>query len=74
MPTIETLNEFLPEQKRLPLLNIDCLVNSTKYSSEENHNEITRETESNIYSMDNNQDDLRIKPVDEVAVVDRNNV
>uniref|UniRef100_A0A1I7VS31 BLOC-1-related complex subunit 5 n=1 Tax=Loa loa TaxID=7209 RepID=A0A1I7VS31_LOALO len=73
IPVTKTLNEILPEQKRLPLLDIDCLVNAKECSSEEKHNEIIRETESDTYSVDNNQDVLHIKPIDEVAVIDKNN-
>ncbi|VIO94696.1 conserved hypothetical protein [Brugia malayi] len=74
MPVINTLNEILPEHKRLPLLDIDCLVNATEVSSEERkHAEIIREIQGGTYLMDNNQDDVHIKPVDEVTVVDKNN-
>ncbi|VBB27192.1 unnamed protein product [Acanthocheilonema viteae] len=73
MSAVETLNEILPEQKRLPALDIDYLVNGTRSSLDGKHNKIIREIESNTCSVDSNQDDLHIKPVDEVAVVDKNN-
>ncbi|VDO38560.1 unnamed protein product [Onchocerca flexuosa] len=73
MPMAETLNDILPEQKRLPLLDIDYFKNGAEYSVQIKHSEIIRKIESGTYSIDNNQDDLHIKPVDEVAVVDKNN-
>ncbi|VDN93322.1 unnamed protein product [Brugia pahangi] len=67
MPVINTLNEILPEHKRLPLLDIDCLVNATEGSSEQRkHAGIIREIQGGTYLMDNNQDDVHIKPVDEM--------
>uniref|UniRef100_A0A0R3S263 BLOC-1-related complex subunit 5 n=1 Tax=Elaeophora elaphi TaxID=1147741 RepID=A0A0R3S263_9BILA len=68
MPAVETLNEILPEQKRLPLLNIDCLINVSNNSLDREQNEIIRKFESNTCSVDSNQDDLHIKPVDEVTM------
>ncbi|VDK81811.1 unnamed protein product [Litomosoides sigmodontis] len=43
---VETLNEVLPEQKRLPVLDIDRLVNATTSSLDSKHNGIIRETET----------------------------
>ncbi|OZC07287.1 hypothetical protein X798_05707 [Onchocerca flexuosa] len=68
MPVAETLNDILPEQKRLPLLDIDYFKNGAEYSVQIKHSEIIRKIESGTYSIDNNQDDLHIKPVDEVAM------
>ncbi|EJW87290.1 hypothetical protein WUBG_01800 [Wuchereria bancrofti] len=66
MSAANTLNEILPDHKRLPLLDIDCLVNATEDSSEERkHAEIIREIQGG-YSMDNNRDDVHIKPIDEM--------
>lgn len=74
MPAVETLNEILPEQKRLPLLDIDYLLNITGNSLlDRKHNEIIQEIESNTCPVESNQDDLHIKPVDEVIVVDKDN-
>ncbi|VDK82995.1 unnamed protein product [Onchocerca ochengi] len=67
IPMAQTLNDILPEQKRLPLLDIDYRKNITKYSLEVKRNEIIREIESGTGSIDNNQDDLHIRPIDEVA-------
>ncbi|CAG9531808.1 unnamed protein product [Cercopithifilaria johnstoni] len=63
MSAVETLNEILPEQRRLPLLDIDRLVNVPKSAL---NGKYIPETESNTYSADNNQDDLHIKPVEEM--------
>ncbi|KAM3718631.1 BLOC-1-related complex subunit [Dirofilaria immitis] len=72
MPMAETLNNILPEQKRLPVLDIDFLKNGTECSLGEKRNEIIREIGSGIYSVDNNQDDLHIKPVEEDMVLTTN--
>lgn len=67
-----TLNEYLPKQKRLPLMDIDCLVNALGCSSDEKNSEIDKEIERDTCSKDNNQDALHISPVDEVVVIDKN--
>uniref|UniRef100_A0A915PFA4 BLOC-1-related complex subunit 5 n=1 Tax=Setaria digitata TaxID=48799 RepID=A0A915PFA4_9BILA len=72
IPITENLNEILPEQRRLSVLNIGRFISAIKDASERRRSETVQALESGTYAVENNEANLHIKPVDEVAVVDKN--
>lgn len=68
----ETLNEILPQKRRLSLLNIDHLVKETEVS--QHRDTVSLPPGSEFCLVDSSEGDMHFKPVDELAVVDESNV
>lgn len=70
IPMAETLNEILPEQRRLPLLNISHLMGEANGGSDERHFKSVQETPRETCSGGSNFSDFHIEPIAELAVID----